>query len=364
MSSIMGITTDAPSGGVEYRTISLDEPEKFEVKLKPVFTGICGTDRGIVSGSLPFSYNPNGYDYLVLGHESVCRVEDTIDNDYGIKTGDYVVPVVRRPGGCVNCSIGRPDNCSDGDKHEAGITGLHGFMRESFYDEFKNLVKVNDSSMVDVAVLTEPLKNVMKAFEVFDSVSKRSIFQNDLATYEGKKAVIIGTGAQAFLYGLMAREYGFQTGLINRHPVGENILKIIDSMGANFYDYSKDMDEVVKGGIDLLIDTSGNPSTLFSFVRKLNYNGIAILFGTNGKAKPTDVSGVDVDYIVEKNISLVGSVDGARPHYSSAVEYLRKWRSTHGAKIRDIITNTYDPNDTEIFTKKLSDEIKSVIKWG
>ena len=86
-----------------------------------------------VEGALPFAYNPSGYNFLVVGHESMCKVIES-KSDY-FKPGDIVVPIVRRPGDYPNCLIGRPDNCSDGNKHEAGITGLHGFMRERNEDE-------------------------------------------------------------------------------------------------------------------------------------------------------------------------------------------------------------------------------------
>lgn len=364
MSDVNAITTNAPIGGVKYQSVTLKEPESFEAKLRPIYTGVCGTDRGIVSGSLPFSYNPHGFDYLVLGHESLCQVVDIKSNDAGIKKGDYVVPIVRRPGNCVNCAIGRPDNCSDGDKHEAGITGLHGFMRDEFYEEISNLVRVSDSTMRDVAVLTEPTKNVVKAFEAFDVVSKRSVYAGRDSSLEEKKAVIVGTGSEGFLYSFMAKEYGFDTLIVNRHPIDDLKMEVINRMNGNFMDYSKEFDAVVKGGIDLLIDTSGNPSTIFQFLRRVNYNGIVILFGTNGKAPAAQVDGRDIDYIVERNITVMGSVDAAKKHYIQALEYLRKWKYVYGDALAKMITRKYMPDETIIFTEKPADEIKSVIKWA
>lgn len=364
MSSVMALTTRAPRGGVTYESIDLEEPENFEVKLKPVYTGICGTDRGIVRGSLPFAYNPEGEDRLVLGHESLCRVLEIADNNLGIKKGDYVVPLVRRPGGCVNCSIGRPDNCSDGDKHEAGITGLHGFMREHFYDRIENLVKVSDSNISDIAVLTEPLKNVVKGFEVFDVVSRRAVYAGKDSTLDGKRSVVVGTGTQGYLYAFMSREYGFDTMAVNRHPIEDSNVEMLNSFGVNFVDYSKNEGEVVKGGIDLLIDTSGDPGTVFRFMKYLNYNAVAILFGTNGKAPEAQVDGSFIDYLVERNITVAGVVDAAKTHYETAIRYLRKWKYIHGDALSNMITAKFDPADTGVFTSKPHGEIKSVIKWS
>lgn len=362
MALYRAITTNAPSGGVNYEKIDLDL-SGFEVKLKPVLTGICGTDRGIVNGALPFAYNPHGDSRLVLGHESLCRVTEAPQNPFGISSGDYVVPMVRRPGKCINCLAGRSDNCSDGDKHEAGITGLHGFMREEFGDSAEYLVKVPDPSIGDAAVLTEPLKNVCKAFEMFDVVSRKSIFTDTAGSYHEKNSLVIGTGSEAFLYALKSMDYGFNTHITNRHDLDELKNRIIAETGMNFYNYNSTT-EPEKNGFDLIVDTSGDPGTIFRFLRKMNNNGIMILFGTNGKAPATPVDGMDIDYIIERNISVIGSVDGSRIHYERALQDLTRWNHQYGNSLRDMITSKVSPDRTDIFTKKPADEIKTVIDWS
>lgn len=360
MEGVSAITTVAPDGGVQYRTVNIPLPENYDVILEPLYTGICGTDRGIVSGSLQFAYNPQGYDYLVLGHESVCVVKESNVSEF--KPGDIVVPVVRRPGDCPNCRIGRPDNCSDGKKHEAGITGMHGFMRSQFPESADYLVRVEDKSMQKLAVLTEPLKNVMKAFEVFDVVSRRAVYPNSESTLEGKKCCVVGTGNEGFLYSLMAKEYGFDTVITNRHPLGQERDKIAQGLDLRFTDYSTSFESEFSGGIDLLIDTSGDPGTIFNFMRKLNYNGILMLFGTNGRAPSASISGNDIDYIIERNITIAGTVDAAKIHYIRALEYLRKWKYISG-DIEALITGEFSPDYTDLFNRKPGDEIKSVIAW-
>lgn len=359
---VRAISTDAPKGGVKTETMDIDTSD-FPVILKPVLTGICGTDRGIVNGSLPFAYNPHGYDRLVLGHESLCRVVSVEDNDFGIRTGDLVVPVVRRPGKCINCLAGRSDNCSDGDKHEAGITGMHGFMRDEFGDFPEFLVKVQSPILGDVAVLTEPLKNVCKAFEVFDRISSRSIFTDRSGSYDEKRSVIIGTGSEGFLYALKSKDYGFKTLITNRHPMDELKNRILDRTGIEFYDYTKPGD-MEKGGFDLVVDTSGDPSTIFRFMRKLNNNGILILFGTNGRAPESSLSGEDIDHVIERNITIAGSVDGSRIHYERALQDLTRWNSQYGEALSMMITSMVKPEDTSIFMQKPREEIKTVISWS
>ncbi len=362
MTLYRSITTNAPKGGVSFEKIDFDL-SNFGVKLQPVLTGICGTDRGIVNGSLPFSHNPHGSQRLVIGHESLCRVTESEKNDFGISKGDFVVPMVRRPGKCINCLAGRSDNCSDGDKHEAGITGLHGFMREEFGDSPEYLVKVPDPSIGDAAVLTEPLKNVCKAFEMFDIVSRKSIFTDSAGSYHEKSSLVVGTGSEAFLYALKSMDYGFQTYVTNRHDLDGKKSAILNDTGMNFYNYNTS-DPLEKSGIDLVIDTSGDPGTIFRFLRKMNNNGVLILFGTNGKAPAAQIDGMDIDYIIERNISIIGSVDGSRIHYERALQDITRWKHQYGSVLDDMITAKVKPESTEVFSKKPADEIKTVIDWS
>lgn len=355
---VKALVTNAPGGGIEYSDVDIQE-EKNDLILRPVYTGICGTDRGIVNGSLHFASNPENYDFLVIGHESVCVVEESKSEDFN--EGDIVVPMVRRPGDCPNCRIGRQDNCSDGKKREAGITGMHGFMRASFSEDSHFVVRVPDPSIGRSAVLTEPLKNVVKGFEVVETVSKRSIYAGADSSFAHKTCVVIGTGTEAFLYGMMAGEYGFRTLLTNRHSIPSEKMELCSKLGLEFFDYTTDLEKYLGKGMDLVIDTSGDPSTVLKFLRLMNYNAIMLLFGTNGKAPASGIDGRDIDSIVEKNITIAGSVDAAKVHYERAVRYLERW--VKSSPIERIITGEFTPDNTRIFQEKPRDEIKSVIRW-
>src|SRR5215210_5746280 len=76
--------------------------------------GICGTDRDLAA--FRFGRPPEGSDYLVLGHEALAEVIATGTCVTGIRTGDLVVPVVRRscPLPCRSCASGRRDLCLTG----------------------------------------------------------------------------------------------------------------------------------------------------------------------------------------------------------------------------------------------------------
>lgn len=78
-----------PNKGVEVKEISdIDRSlNGNEVLIKTIANGICGTDRGIVSGLLKFSRPPTEKNSLVLGHENLGQVIDKGSNVQGSFNG-------------------------------------------------------------------------------------------------------------------------------------------------------------------------------------------------------------------------------------------------------------------------------------
>jgi glucose/galactose 1-dehydrogenase (NADP+) len=356
--NLKAIVTDAPHGGVWLREIN--EPvEHGDVLVQTVYTGVCGTDRGIVSGSLEFARKQEGFDYLVLGHECVGRVVESRNSS--LKEGDFVVPVATMPGGCMNCHIGRPDYCSDGDFRAAGVYRKNGYMRSYFREDSDHLIRVPDPSLSLIAVLTEPLKNVMKVVDLLSLLGYRCITTAPGSTYSGKRALIIGTGPEALLFSRVFCDMGFHVIAVNRHDIGEKHRKLIEKSGAFFVDYSRDKLDGME--FDVAVDTSGDPSAVVYCIRKMARNGILFLFGTNGRAPAYGITGTDIDRVVEYNIAIAGSVDGGRVHYEKALRKLHEWYMQDRDSVRSLITAIRKPEDLDVFRFKEEGEIKSVIEW-
>ena len=101
------------------------EPEltsATQVKLRMIEAGVCGTDREICA----FEYGtpPPGSQHLIIGHESLGEVIEIGSAVRRLKTGDLVVPMVRRScphEHCMACRAGRQDFCFTGDFTERGI---------------------------------------------------------------------------------------------------------------------------------------------------------------------------------------------------------------------------------------------------
>ena len=64
------------------------------VLVRALALGICGTDREIIAGH--YGWAPPGQQRLIIGHESLGRVEEA-PAGCGISPGDLVVGIVRRP---------------------------------------------------------------------------------------------------------------------------------------------------------------------------------------------------------------------------------------------------------------------------
>src|SRR6185503_7217647 len=65
------------------------------VLVKVLRVGVDGTDKEI--NNADYGAAPEGYDFLVIGHEGFGVVEEVGSNVHEFKPGDYVVATVRRP---------------------------------------------------------------------------------------------------------------------------------------------------------------------------------------------------------------------------------------------------------------------------
>ena len=352
------ITTIPPNGGVKFSQVSPEDGDG--IKIRTYQTGICGTDKEIVLGNLKFA-RPEKGPSLILGHEAVGIVEDPKGNS-GFKEGDIVVPMVRRPGKCRMCRLGRQDYCEDGDFVEAGIRGKNGFMRDEFIDDPRFLNKVNDPSILGLAVLTEPLKNVMKIKETFQFLRLRQPWYCDDSTLACKNMYVFGTGTEGLLISIVFRSLGMNVVQVNRHPLGETIMDFFDLNKIEYLDTSSEnLDKKVKDApMDAAIDAVGAMDVLKEITDNIANNGIAIMFGTSGQLPS---SNYDVlEKLVDRNIVVAGSVDGAKSHYAEAIKFIETNGKTTG--MSRLITGRYGPEDLKIFTEKENQEIKKVIAWS
>src|SRR6266513_2496372 len=184
----------------ELRTPTVsDVPEGRGVLVKVLRVGVDGTDKEI--NAAEYGAAPEGYDFLVLGHESFGRVESVGPNVTSVKPGDYVVATVRRPGKSIYDLIGTNDMTTDDTYFERGINLRHGYLTEYYVDDAEFIVKI-PQGLKQVGVLLEPTtvveKGIYQAYEV----------QRRLKVWKPRKAAVMGAGTIGLLAAMVLRLRG------------------------------------------------------------------------------------------------------------------------------------------------------------
>ncbi len=153
--------------------VEMDEPRIESVangrgvKIKMLRVGGCGTDREI--NHAEYGTAPDGFDFLVLGHENLGQIVEVAQNVKEFSVGDYVVGTVRRPGHSIYDLIGEQDMTTDTEYFERGISRLHGYFAEYAVESADFIVRL-PQTLREVGVLLEPLsiveKGLQQAYEI------------------------------------------------------------------------------------------------------------------------------------------------------------------------------------------------------
>ena len=169
------------------------------VLVKVLRVGVDGTDKEI--NAAEYGAAPEGFDFLVIGHESFGRVEAVGPNVTELVPGDYVVATVRRPGHSIYDVIGTNDMTTDDVYYERGINLRHGYLAEYYVDDVEFLVKI-PQGLKEVGVLLEPTtvveKGIAQAYEI----------QRRLRVWRPRKAAVMGAGTIGLLAAMALRIRG------------------------------------------------------------------------------------------------------------------------------------------------------------
>jgi threonine dehydrogenase-like Zn-dependent dehydrogenase len=337
------------------RTVKLIEREEpklkspNDVKLRMLEVGVCGTDREICS----FQYGtpPTGSDYLVIGHESLGEVVRVGPSVAGLKPGDLVVTMVRRPclhKECVSCVSGHADFCYTGDFTERGIKEAHGFMADIVVDDERNMNLV-PASLRDTAVLVEPLTIAEKALTQIWSMQGRLPWACPHSAAHGlghcHRAVVLGAGPVGLLGAMALVRQGFQTYVYSREMAPNPKAAIVESIGARYVSAetaSVDQLAAMVGNIDVVYEASGASRLSFEVIQRLGVNGIFVFTGVPGRKAPVSI---DTDLVMRnvvlKNQAVFGSVNASRENFQDAIRDLMAFNELWPASVRALITGRY-----------------------
>ncbi|MCJ1456333.1 hypothetical protein MMC28_006694 [Mycoblastus sanguinarius] len=157
------------------RDIRLDDVEipqcgRGQVKVKPAFVGICGTDLHEYLGGaniMPTTPHPitNEKVPLTLGHEFSGVIEEVGEDVHDIKVGARVtVQPIIYDGTCGACKEGFI-NCCDNNGF-VGLSGWGGGLSEHVVVPRKAVYEIPNSVSMEVAALVEPLSVAWHAVNI------------------------------------------------------------------------------------------------------------------------------------------------------------------------------------------------------
>ena len=318
------------------------------VLVRALALGICGTDREIIDGD--YGWAPPGSARLIIGHESLGRVEDAPPG-CGVSGGDLVVGIVRRPDPvpCAACAAGEWDMCRNGLYTERGIKQRNGYGSEHFRVEPEFLIKL-DPGLQTLGVLLEPTSVVAKAWEHTMRIGGRT------ASWVPRVALITGAGPVGLLAALLGVQRGLEVHVFDRVTDG---LKpdLVRALGATYH--TGDLGTLKP---DVVIECTGATSVVVDAIAHCAPDGIVCLAGVSsgGRKIQFDIGTFNRSMVLENHV-VFGSVNANRRHYAAAADALAKADKSWLARL---ITRRVPLSRWREAFEKADNDIKVVVDFG
>jgi len=325
------------AGEAELLDIPRPDPEAGEALVRTLRVGVDGTDQEVIAGS--HGGSPEGEDYLILGHEAVGVVEDP--NGTELEAGDVVVPTVRRPPNGPNRYFenDEPDMAPDGQYHERGIVGAHGFMAEYFTSPESALVSV-PTALAEYGFLVEPISITEKAIE--HAEASRSAF-----AWDPESALVLGNGSLGLLTLAMFEQRFERTYCLGRRERPDPTIDIIESLGSTYVNSNNtpvpEIPETYEAP-DLIYEATGYARHPFESIEALAPNGVLAALGVPGDWTFEVDGGALHRELVLHNKAIVGSVNSNVRQFEAAVDSLA---SLSASFIDSLVTGIYDLDEFE-----------------
>lgn len=307
------------------------------VLVKVLRVGMDGTDKEI--NAAEYGAAPDGFDFLVVGHESFGRVEAVGPNVTEFARGDYIVATVRRPGHSIYDVIGTNDMTTDDVYYERGINLRHGYLAEYYVDDAEFLVMV-PQGLKEVGVLLEPTtvveKGIAQAYEI----------QRRLRVWRPRKAAVMGAGTIGLLAAMALRIRGLDVTVfgLDRKPYLNSDL--IEALGAR-YESTRDL-PVARGAeaygpFDLIFEATGYSPIVFESMQALAKNGVLVLSSVTGGDRHVEVPAdrINLDFVLGNKV-MVGTVNANREYFEAGVKDLAQCEAQFPGWLSRLLTHPVD----------------------
>ncbi len=307
------------------------------VLVKVLRVGVDGTDKEI--NAAEYGAAPEGFDFLVIGHESFGRVEAVGPQVTELSVGDYVVATVRRPGHSIYDVIGTNDMTTDEVYYERGINLRHGYLAEYYVDDVEFLVKI-PQGLKEVGVLLEPTtvveKGIAQAYEI----------QRRLRVWKPRKAAVMGAGTIGLLAAMALRIRGLDVTVfgLDRRPFLNSDL--IEALGAR-YESTRDLTvtegAMKHGPFDLIFEATGFSPIVFESMQALAKNGVLVLSSVTGGDRMVSVPAdrINLDFVLGNKV-MVGTVNANREYFETGVKDLATCEAQYPGWLNRLLTHRVD----------------------
>ena len=325
-----------------------DVPNGCGVLVRVLRVGVDGTDKEI--NAAEYGTAPDGYSFLVVGHEGLGQVEAVGPNVHFLRPGDYVVATVRRPGHSLYDQIGLQDMTTDDQYFERGINLRHGYLTEYYVEDERFVVKV-PQALREVGVLLEPMtvaqKGIAQAFEI----------QRRLKVWQPRRAAVMGAGTLGLLATLALRLRGLDVTTFGRTRRPYLNADLIESIGGHYVNTEeRAIGQVAEDGgpFDLVFEGTGSSAVVFDSMLAVARNGVLVLTSITGGGRSLSVPAdrINLEFVLGNKV-MVGSVNASRDNFETGVRDMAQAEAEYPGWLRHLLTDrvTGLDNYRELFAK-------------
>jgi threonine dehydrogenase-like Zn-dependent dehydrogenase len=311
-----------------------DVPNGRGVLVKVLRVGVDGTDREI--NAAEYGAAPEGYNFLVIGHEGFGQVEAVGPNVSFLRPGDFVVATVRRPGKSLYDAIGLQDMTTDDEYFERGINLRHGYLTEYYIEDEEFVVKI-PQGLKEVGVLLEPMtvaqKGITQAYEI----------QRRLKVWRPRKAAVMGAGTLGLLATLVLRLRGLDVttfGRTRRPYLNADLLEAVGARYVNTAERTISDAAPERGPYDLIFEGTGSSAVVFESLQVLGKNGVLVLTSITGGNRKLEVPAdrINLEFVLGNKV-MVGSVNASRDNFETGVRDMSQAEAEYPGWLRQLLTH-------------------------
>jgi threonine dehydrogenase-like Zn-dependent dehydrogenase len=311
-----------------------DIPNGRGVLVRVLRVGVDGTDKEI--NAAEYGAAPEGYDFLVIGHEGFGQVEAVGSAVTELKPGDYVVATVRRPGTSIYDEIGTSDMTTDDVYFERGINLRHGYLTEYYVDSADFIVKI-PKGLRNVGVLLEPLtvveKGIMQAYEI----------QRRLRVWRPTRAAVMGAGTIGLLAALVLRLRGLDVTVFGQRFAPYRNSDLLEQLGARYVSTrttSVERGALENGPFDIIFEATGFSPLVFDSMHALAKNGVLVLSSVTGGDRRYEIPSdkINLEFVLGNKV-MVGTVNANREYFERGVEDMALAEAEFAGWLEQLLTH-------------------------